>query len=293
MQAAYPRYEKRKSLFKDLLNKYQELEGGLLGRSILGRDIDYFKIGKGNQSIIAVGAHHGMEYITSLALFDFVDFLEEKITRYGAHNGIDVRFLLQKFTFWIIPCLNPDGVELCISGISKNPLSERQLKMNGGADFSEWQANGRGVDLNHNYDYRFFEYKGYEAEKGIIAGKALFSGEYPESEPETHSLANLIRTLSPCLVVSLHTQGREIYSMPRCERIDRISQKIASSIGYKHSLTEGSAMFGGLCDYTGGILGIPSFTVELGKGKNPLPLSELDSVCAALRSLLILLPTYL
>lgn len=285
---------KRKEYLKRFNKEYPCYDTGLLGRSILGKDIDYYKIGNGKKHIVAVGAHHGMEYITAAALYSFVDFLAEKATRGMIWNGINLEFLLKKFTYWIIPCINPDGVDMNINGIEKTPLYERQLRMNGGSlNFSDWQSNARGVDLNHNYNWGFFEYKRAEEENGIQAGKTRFAGEYPESEPETKALANLIRTVSPCAVVSFHSQGEEIFAKPESESTKRLAERLAVSVGYKFSTAEGLASYGGLSDYTGGVLGIPSFTVEVGKGKNPLPDSSLRGICDVVRKLLVFLPTRL
>lgn len=286
--------EYRTQFLKKFNEEHPECDTGIIGRSILGRDIDYYKLGNGGRIILAVGAHHGMEYITSAALYEFISFLAEKAARGLCYCGINLEFLLQKFTFWIVPCINPDGVEMQISGIEKTPLYVRQLKMNGGGiDFSDWQANARGVDLNHNYDAGFFEYKRLEEAEGIMAGKTRFSGEFPESEPETRSLASFIRTVMPDAIVSLHTQGEEIFSKPNTEYVRRIAARLTHITGYKHSFADGLSAYGGLCDYAGDNLNIPSFTVELGKGRNPLPLSSLRAISDIVRNLLILLPTYL
>lgn len=283
----------------EYLKKYTEknpgAETGIVGRSILSKDIDYFRIGDGKRHILAVGAHHAMEYITASALYDFIGFLTEKSARGDTYCGVNLGFLLKKFSFWVIPCVNPDGVEIQLSGIERSPLYERQIRMNGGSsDFSDWQSNSRGVDLNHNYNCGFFEYKKtIEEKEGIIPGKTRYSGEYPESEPETRSLAGFIRALSPSAVISLHTQGEEIYSMPKSDEVNRVAKRAACAIGYKTAVAEGHAAYSGLVDYTGCVLGIPSFTVELGRGKNPIPISCLPSICDRVRKLLVLLPTYL
>lgn len=283
----------RKEHFKKFCEKYPSCDAGIIGRSILGRDINYYKFGIGKRHIIVVGAHHGMEYITSYALYDFIDFILEKSEQGSTFCGINLDIFLRLFTFWVVPCLNPDGTELCTVGAYKNPLEERQARMNGGEDFSHWQANARGVDLNHNYDFGFAEYKEIENREGIRPGRTRFSGEYPESEPETKSLASLARTLMPSLVVSLHTQGEEIYSSPKEARVSNAAARIAAAVGYSVAQPDGHAAFGGFCDYTGGVLGIPSFTVELGRGENPLPHSAMKSICDRTRKLLVLLPTYL
>lgn len=280
---------------REFLSSFLEREGpwqcATIGKSILGKDIDCYKMGSGRRSILCVGAHHAMEYITGIALYRFIDFLLENSARGSSFYGVNITFLLQKFTFWIIPCLNPDGVEMHLHGLCDNPLSARQVRMNGSEDFSEWQANARGVDLNHNYNAGFFEYKRMEAGEGIVAGKSKYSGEFPESEPEVSALCALVRTVMPSAVVSLHTQGREIYSKPATARVSRMCERLARAINYSSAVPEGSAMYGGLSDYTGDVLKIPSFTVELGYGKNPLPEDSLSEIVMATRKLLVLLPT--
>ena len=289
-----PNRERREEYFKRFREKYPQYASGIIGRSILGKDIDYYRIGIGRRHIVAVGAHHGMEYITAAALYDFVDFLCEKATRGQVYNEINLEFLLQKFTYWVIPCLNPDGVDMNLCGAEETPLYERQLRMNGGeSDFTAWQANARGVDLNHNYNHGFAVYKRMEEENNIQAGRTRYSGEYPESEPETRSLANFLRTLAPVAVVSFHSQGEEIFAKPESEYVRKLAGRLASSVGYKFSSAEGLAAYGGLSDYAGDVLGIPSFTVEVGRGENPLPGSAYQGICDVVRKLLVFLPTRL
>ena len=276
-------------------SEFKNQESVIIGKSMLGEDIMCYKLGKGKRRILYVAAHHAAEYISASALYDFIIFLLDKSARGEVYGSVNLRLLLQKFTFWIIPCLNPDGVELNLYGPCNSPLALRQIRMNENAeDFSLWQANARGVDLNHNYDFRFFEYKReIEAKENIQAGKTKYSGEYPESEPESRALADFTRALMPSLVVSLHTQGEEIYSMPKSASVSRLAGRAARLIGYKHKEPEGTAAYGGFCDYTGAALGIPSLTVELGKGKNPLPFSFLGGIIYKTRLLLSALPTLL
>ena len=190
-----------------------------------------------------------------------------------------------------MPCVNPDGVELRYHGAEASPLYERQMRMSGG-DFSTWQSNARGVDLNHNYDFAFHEYSEISRRMGIVAGATLFGGEYPESEPETKGIANLVRTLAPSAVVSLHSQGEEIYSFPNTARIKRIAGRLSELTGYASNTPIGTAAYSGLCDYTAS-LGIPSFTFEVGKGKNPLPESSSPDIFARVGRAIALLPTLL
>ena len=290
-----PTEENRKVHFDAFLEKDPTRDGFSLGKSILGRELYCYRLGVGKCNILYVGAHHATEYITASLLISFIDFLSDKFTRIGSFCGIDATYLKEKFTFWIIPCVNPDGVELNLCGTGENPLSARQIRMNGGSpDFSEWNSNSRGVDLNHNYDASFYEYKmRYENEMGITAGRGLYSGEYPESEPEVRLIANFIRTMMPSLIISLHSQGEEIYFSPRTDKVRRMSERMARLTGYKPSEPSGSAEYGGMADYSGGVLKIPSFTVEVGKGKNPLPHEKFPEIDENIRKLLYLAPTLL
>ena len=289
-----PDREGREAYFTEFREKYPQEACGIIGRSILGKDIDYYRIGTGKRHVVAVGAHCGTEYITASALYDFVGFLCEKAARGAVSGGINIPFLLQKFTYWIIPCLNPDGVDMNLCGIEKTPLYERQLRMNGGsADFSAWQANARGVDLRYNYNCGFAAYKRREEEKHIQPGGAYYSGEYPESEPETKSLANLLRTLAPVATVSFHSPGAEISVSPKTEYARRVAERLASSVGYENSSAESVAACEGFSGYAGEMLGIPSFTVKLGRGENPLADSANCGMYDALRKMLVFLPTRL
>lgn len=275
------------------MKRYPGNAVGTLGKSILGRDIDYYKFGVGKKNIIIVGTHHSLEYITALAIYDFISYISDNLTRNACINGVNLDFWQQRFTYWLIPCLNPDGVELHLGGAKKSPLYEREIRMNGSESFEAWQANSRGVDLNHNYDYRFSEYKAVERRFGIVPGKTRYSGEYAESEPETRAMANFVRVLNPIVLVSLHSQGKEIYFQPATAKVEKIGKRIASATGYELCVPTDTALYGGLCDYSGAVLGIPSFTIEVGKGENPLPISSLPLITEKLRPLFLKLPFYL
>ncbi len=282
--------EKGRERMKKRIEEKYGVSSATVARSILSRPIDGYFLGDGQKHVMIAAAHHALEYITINLTFALIDELLSKSQK-GEINSINCKILLSKYRFIILPCVNPDGVELHLNGIADTPLKDRQLRLSNG-DFSTWQANARGVDLNHNYAAGFSRYKGIEAERGISAGCSLYSGEFPESEPETHGVANLVRTLMPIAVVSLHSQGREIYPSPRTPSVLRTADRISSLSGYNVSEPRDTAMYGGLCDYTGS-LGIPSFTLEVGAGVNPLPLSGIDEIFSDVSDAVLTLPTML
>ena len=282
-----------------LADAYPFLTLSYIGTSILDRPIPILHVGNGNRRVLYVGAHHGMEWITSLVLTRFCEEFCEVIKTKERVCGIYPCDLLGGYTFSILPMLNPDGVEYQIHGVSEdNPLRERLLEMNGGsADFSSWQANARGVDLNHNYDSGFEEYKKLERKEGIKKGAPTrYSGECAESEPEVAALCNLIRFSAPWRgVMTLHTQGEEIFAPP-CKKMRECgvtARRLSELTGYRLCRAEGLAAYGGLSDWCAEKLSIPAFTMECGRGKNPLPITQISSIYATMRASLFLFPTIL
>lgn len=272
-----------------LCDTYPELASRTLGKSILGRRIPLLLLGRGKRKLLYVATHHATEWLTSRLLLCFIEELADGHARGDRPYGLDLDFLLSRRMLCFIPMLNPDGVAIHLGKGGEDPLAERRAHMVTDGDFSHWQANARGVDLNHNYGVGFFEYKRLEKEMGILGGgPTRYSGETPESEPETAALCGFIRTVLPAMVLSLHTQGEEIYyrgggvELPRARRG---AYRMAALSGYRVAEPTGPAVYGGLCDWTTAALGIPSYTLECGKGENPLPPGDAAAVYLRLRRL--------
>lgn len=278
---------------------YPDVGIGTLGCSILGREIPLLTFGAGPRKILYVGTHHGMEWMTATILLRFCeDLLLAKQNGKAVYNLCPDCFW-ESHTLYVLPMLNPDGVEYQLHGVdAENPLYQRLLTMNGGSrSFSSWQANARGVDLNHNYDAGFSAYKQMEMENGIYGGApSKYSGEAPESEPEVAYLCSFIRFQKDLrAVLTLHTQGEEIYyrSEGKAPPISRnVARKISLLSGYRLAEASGSAAFGGLTDWCIQKQGLPSFTLECGKGKNPLPLTAFFPIYSNLRELLFSFPLF-
>ena len=294
-----PEYSALMMRAKALEEGFPFLRVGTLGNSVLGRPIPLLSIGTGERKCLYVATHHAMEWITTLLLMRFTNDFCTACMQNTTVGGITPKQLLNTHTLLIVPMLNPDGTDYQLNGIAaNNPLRERLLKMNGSADFSHWQANARGVDLNHNYDAGFWEYKNLEKENGIEGGASTrYSGEAPESEPETAALCNLIRISVPMGgVLSLHTQGEEIYcntSKASPKQTGSIARCLSHHTGYRLARANGSAAYGGLADWCLQKMSIPAFTLECGLGCNPLPMESLSKIYCRLRQALFLFPTFL
>ncbi|MFV8392086.1 M14 metallopeptidase family protein [Flavobacterium sp. LB2P6] len=84
------------------LNTNNQLK--IIGKSVLGKSIYSYEIGKGKTKIFLWSQMHGNESTTTKALFDFLNMLL---------SGSELaQKLLNTFTFYSIPMLNPDGAAL-------------------------------------------------------------------------------------------------------------------------------------------------------------------------------------
>lgn len=245
-------------LTKDLENLKQEFEQVpvfSIGKSREGRELYGIKLGKGSNRIFFNGAHHGMEWLTAKLLMQFA----EELAR-GEHNA---ERLLSNRALYLVPMVNPDGVEIAASG-------------------KEWQANAAGVDLNHNYDALWHLSKQGEKNVGVLGpGPTRFSGTFPESEPESRAVADFTRQNSFDLVLAFHSQGEVIYwdfcgfapdqSYTLAKRFEAVSP-------YRMDTAGGISAYGGYKDWFIRTFKRPGFTIEIGMGKNPLPIEDLPKI---------------
>ena len=243
-------------IYSEVERFYQSIstQKTIIGKSLFGRNIYAVKMGDGFPVGICQYAIHGREFITSkLALNHFLR---------GGFGSV-----------WFIPLTNPDGALLSQIGIQSVPKQYQDflLSINGGEDFSLWKANGRGVDLNVNFDADFG--KGVQNVKQ--AGSENYIGTNPFSEPETLALKNFTLEVKPNYSFSFHTKGEEIYwyyhqKEPDLSRDKTLAQIIQKVTSYPLKQTLGSV--GGYKDWCIQKLKIPSFTLEVGQDDYAHPL---------------------
>ena len=151
----------------------------------------------------------------------------------------------------------------------------------------------RGVDINHNFNADWENLRNKERALGIYgASPTRFGGTKPESEPETVAVANLCRDTKIRHAVALHSQGEVIYwtfgeKVP--PRAQRMAEIMATSSGYALDVPISIAEGGGFKDWFISEFKRPAFTIELGKGKNPLPIEDANEIYRRVREMLVLI----
>ena len=229
----------------------------IIGESLFGRKLYAFKGGEGAPVGIAVYAVHGREFITArLALSQYLA---------GGLTG----------SVWFIPLANPDGALLSQKGVSSLPKSHKAafLEQFGEENLSLWKANGRGVDLNVNFDADW----GKGAKNVWQPASENYVGEAPFSETETQAIKRFTEEINPDYTVSYHTKGEEIYwhyfqSSHTCPRDKRLAGVLSAVTGYP--LKEAKGSVGGYKDWCIQKRKIPAFTVEVGRDEFSHPLGN-------------------
>ncbi len=237
------------SVFCDVYDFYRNFNGekGIIGKSHFNLPIFYMAVKKSNYpKVIFQYSIHAREYITSyLAIRQLQDFA------YKGKLGMA----------YFIPLVNPDGVDIA-------------EKCDG-----LYKANGRGVDLNVNFDARWGS-----GEKNVNKkGDENYIGDSPFSESETKALRDFTLEISPQSSISYHSKGEEIYyefhqDKKRKIRDYQLAKAVRKTTGYKIKSTPNSA--GGYKDWCIERLKIPALTIEVGNDElsHPIQKNSLDEI---------------
>ncbi|WP_251859753.1 M14 family metallopeptidase [Clostridium sp. Marseille-Q2269] len=290
-------YEIMENDIRALKARYPFIEVGVAGRSVLGKNLYYIKLGSGPNEVFYNGSHHALEWITTPLLMKFIEDFSRAYSENGEIKGYNIEDIWNKSSIYIMPMVNPDGVDLVINGLQRNnPYYNDLIKWNNGStNFSQdWEANIRGVDLNHNYNASWYESKMAEESYGVYGpGPTRYGGPYPQSEPESRAVADFTRKHNFRLVLAYHSQGEVIYwtyrdIVPKDAR--EIGELFSKVSGYELEETTGIASYAGYKDWFISHYIRPGYTIEVGKGENQLPISQFDEIYKDNIEILLLAP---
>jgi len=278
-------YEIMERDVQGLKSRYPFIDVGIAGKSVLGKNLYTLKLGNGPVEVFYNSAHHSLEWITSPLVMKFTENFAKAYAEGRPISGYDPRDIWMKNTIYIMPMVNPDGVDLVLQGLHRdNPFYDELIAWNNGRmDFGEvWQANIRGVDLNHNYDASWQLSKQAEPSYGVHGpGPTRFSGHHPESEPESKAVADFTRNHNFRIVLAYHSQGEVIYwtyqdkTPPEARRIGELFSRLS---GYSLAEATGITSYAGYKDWFIDKYRRPGFTIEVGLGKNPLPITQFEKI---------------
>ncbi len=271
----------------ELTRVYPFCRSELLTRSAFGRPIRSLVIGNGPRRVLYAAAFHANEWITAPVILKFVEDLAEAIRTGGTVGGVDGAGLAQQVTIYTVPMVNPDGVDL-VTGA----LQPEQLGYAAAAEISRnfpnipfpdgWKANLLGVDLNLQYPAGWLQAREIKFSQGFDRPAPRdFVGRAPLTQPESRAMVEYTEVVDPALVLAYHTQGKVIYWQFEdvfVEGARELGERLAALSGYALEDTPYESAFAGYKDWFIKYYHKPGYTIEVGEGINPLPLSQFDEI---------------
>lgn len=280
-------YELLQLCLDGLKARYPFLTVNAIGETAQGRKLPQVAVGVGPRRVLVNAAHHANEWITVPVVMKFLEEYARAISVNGQLYGYRAQDLYQRNVLHLVPMVNPDGVDLVTGAVpTDSPAYARAAAIARdfpGIPFPDgWKANGRGVDLNLNYP------AGWERAREIKYAQGFdrpaprdFVGAGPLSEPESEAMADLTRRLSPARTLSYHSQGEVIYWKyqdlePPGARA--LGEAFAAASGYVLEDVPYASGFAGYKDWFVLRYDRPGYTIEVGRGENPLPLTQFDRI---------------
>lgn len=250
-----------------------------IGKSILNNEIYCIKFGIGKKEVLYTAGIHATEWITSLLLIKFAQNLCNAFVSNSQIYGYDAKYLYENCSLYIIPMINPDGINLVNNFYS--PTSEVYIYAHNIAKNypdipfpSGWKANINGVDLNSQFPANWELGKKIKSNLGYNKPAPRdFAGDSPLSEPESQAMYNfaLLKNFSLCLC--FHSQGEVIYwkytdFLPPNSL--ELAKEFAHVSGYELEDTPYNSSFGGFRDWFIKNFNKPGFTIEVRKRRKSL-----------------------
>ncbi|MEA2051679.1 MAG: M14 family zinc carboxypeptidase [Euryarchaeota archaeon] len=270
-QTAYHSYSTLKTDLKNLVDLYPNITKlydigdswektvGIADRDILAIKIsDNVTIEERDEpDILFMGGIHAREWISVEVPFYLAKYL---LDLYGTDQK--VKQLVDSREIWIVPLVNPDGLEYSRT-YDRNWRKNR--RDNGNGSF--------GVDQNRNFGYNW----------GLAGSsddpeKETYRGVAPFSEPETQAIRDFVATHEFYASISYHSYSQLVLypwgytndAAPHKEQLSNMAEDMANAIrdvhGMNYSARQASNLYrasGDSDDWLYGAYNIAAFTVEL------------------------------
>jgi carboxypeptidase T len=267
LNGAYHSYKELETDLFALQKQYPELAKVYdLGLSLEGRHIYALKISaepsveRPEAEVLFLGCHHAREWISVEVPFQLGKYLAENYA-----IDAEVRRLVDTAAIWIVPLVNPDGLEYSIQTYRYWRKNRRD---NGNGSF--------GIDINRNYGY---EWGADNDGSSPNPDSEIYRGPVAFSEPEVRAIRDFFLSRNIRALISYHSFAQTIvypwgYTTMPAEKdaeMSAIAARMAALIQavngraylYGESSLDMYLTNGDLTDWAYGTAGIPAYTIEL------------------------------
>ena len=270
-----------------LVARYPFLRTEVLTTTAFGRPVRTLVVGNGPRKVLYSAAHHANEWITAYILLKFAEDWAAAIEEGGSIFGQNARELARQVTVYMVPLVDPDGVDLVVGAIEPGSFAyeaaRRLASFYPQIPFPDgWKANLLGVDLNLQYPAGWLQARQIKFAQGFTRpGPRDYVGRAPLQQREAQALAGYTQAVDPALVLAFHTQGQVIYWQFRdifVPGAQRLGEEFARLSGYALEDTPYYSAWAGYKDWFIQEFRRPGYTVEVGLGENPLPLTQFPQI---------------
>lgn len=190
-----------------------------IGKSHDNREIFMIKLGKGDKGTLNISGVHGRESVNPTVLLCIIEYY---VNRYYSMGDA----LLDDYSLYFIPLLNPDGYVIATEGyFFINSVEYKTISKNTVIDSVSYKFNANAIDINRNFASESY----VQTEVSGIA----------DTEPETKALINVCKQYDFMGMTDFHSRGESIFYHRQAmdyeynKRQFHIACELAKYSGYK------------------------------------------------------------
>ncbi|MDD3338988.1 MAG: M14 family zinc carboxypeptidase [Lachnospiraceae bacterium] len=265
-----------------------------IGNTEEGRSIPVVVVGNQSSSkqILIHGSIHAREYGTTRLIMSQLDYMLNHQQK--EYQGSTISSILNDVCFHIIPMVNPDGVMISqsetlpvgLDSIYESDKNAGHTTLSEANYAKRWKANGKGVDLNRNFDAGWSAFAGRD-----LPSSEKYKGTEQESTKEAKALADYTRRHNLKATVSYHESGSIIYyNYGSDAAVNELSKSMALKIKEEtnYPLVKSTGVdAAGYKDWAIDVQKIPSVTIETGVGTAPVGFEEFVDIYRKNRDVLL------
>ncbi|MBQ2964365.1 MAG: hypothetical protein IJE14_06855 [Clostridia bacterium] len=235
-------------------------------RSWGGRAIFTLGLGQTQGATLYTGCVNACDGETAFALLRLYENMCRAVDGGGKLCGIKLNEIFKSRGVIIVPCVNPDGMEIrrcgavaagCYAGLAQ------RLSPDG---FENWRANAAGVDLSRNTSDNWRRLKETERSVGYTSpGARFYGGKTCFSEPESRAVASLCRKYGVRHIVDVRRGNNALYvTGGECEEKGALMAKILRLCSGLEKAERSGALDEerGFCDWFAAEYGRAAFSLE-------------------------------